>query len=163
MHGLLGWSFDPDGLAIAPGTVISTLPMNMGPRYTSSIATAAGAGCSRRQGTGIAQYAYQLEAQADVRARIVVAGGTATATDPRQGRNIGLSAILAINDHEFLVLERQPRHRRRRSTGASVVGSKRIFRIDLDGANDIRRTPAPRQRRPGRGGHHTRDEVGRVD
>lgn len=45
-------------------------------------------------GTSIAQYAYQLELQADVAARIVAAGGNATTTNPRQGRNIGLSPRL---------------------------------------------------------------------
>jgi hypothetical protein len=93
----------------------------------------------------IAQYAYQLELQADVRARILAAGGVATATDPRQGRNIGLSAILAVNDHEFLVLERDnrgigvddPR-------GANVVGAKRIYKILFDDSTtDISNMPLP--------------------
>jgi hypothetical protein len=86
-------------------------------------------------GTSIAQYAYQLEPQADVAARIIAAGGSATGTDPRQGRNIGLSAIAAVNDREFLVLERDnrgigvddPR-------GANVVGSKRIYKIQVGDA-----------------------------
>ena len=61
-------------------------------------------------GTSIAQYAYKLEPQAAVAARInAQLPGDATATDPRQGRNIGVSAIIAINDHEFLVLERDNR------------------------------------------------------
>jgi hypothetical protein len=34
----------------------------------------------------VAQYADQLEKQADVLARIVAAGGAGSATDPRQGR-----------------------------------------------------------------------------
>ena len=89
-------------------------------------------------GTSIAQYAYQLELQADVAARITAAGGVATATDPRQGRNIGLSAIVAINDHEFLVLERDNRGIGVDDpAGANVVGSKRIFKIDVRGATDI--------------------------
>ena len=88
--------------------------------------------------TSIAQYAYQLELQADVRARIIAKGGTATATDPRQGRNIGLSAITAINDHEFLVLERDNRGIGVDDpAGANVTGSKRIFKIDITGATDI--------------------------
>lgn len=80
----------------------------------------------------IAQYAYQLELQADVAARIVAAGGVATPTDPRQGRNIGLSAILAINETEFLVLERDNRGIGVDDpAGANVVGSKRIFKIEV--------------------------------
>ncbi len=46
--------------------------------------------------TSTAEYAYELELQADIRARILAAGGTATATDPSQDRNIGLSAIVAL-------------------------------------------------------------------
>ena len=96
-------------------------------------------------GTSIAQYAYQLEPQADVAARIIAAGGSATGTDPRQGRNIGLSAIMAVNDREFLVLERDnrgigvddPR-------GANVVGSKRIYKIQVDAlTTDISNTALP--------------------
>jgi hypothetical protein len=89
-------------------------------------------------GKSIAQYAYQLELQADVAARIVAAGGVATPTDPRQGRNIGLSSITAINDHEFFVLERDNRGIGVDDpAGATVVGSKRVFRIDVRGATDI--------------------------
>ena len=97
---------------------------------------------------GIAQYVYPLEPQAAIRARIVAAGGIATATDPRQGRNIGLSAIVALNDHQFLVIERDNRGigvdnpaGLGRAGGPvpalGVTGSKRVFRIDLDGATDV--------------------------
>jgi hypothetical protein len=93
---------------------------------------------SATYGTSVAQYAYQLELQADVAKRITDAGGTATPTDPRQGRNIGLSAIAAINDHEFLVLERDNRGIGVDDpAGANVVGSKRVFKIDVLGATDI--------------------------
>src|SRR5262245_26417654 len=93
----------------------------------------------------IAQYAYQLELQADVAARIVAAGGVATATDPRQGRNIGLSAILAINETEFLVLERDNRGIGVDDpAGANVVGSKRVFKIEVTPATtDIKDTALP--------------------
>jgi len=93
---------------------------------------------SATYGTSIAQYAYQLELQADVAARIIAAGGTATPTDPRQGRNIELSAIVAINHREFLVLERDNRGIGVDDpAGANVVGSKRILKIDVFGATDI--------------------------
>ncbi|MGH9201952.1 MAG: esterase-like activity of phytase family protein [Vicinamibacterales bacterium] len=89
-------------------------------------------------GTAVAQYAYQLEKQTDIAARIIAAGGTATATDPRQGRNIGLSAIVAINQTEFLVLERDNRGIGvDDSAGTSVVGSKRVYKIDISGATDV--------------------------
>lgn len=94
--------------------------------------------------TSIAQYAYQLELQADVRARIIAAGGTATATDPRQGRNIGLSAIVALNHDEFLVLERDNRGLGvDNPAGVNVVGSKRVYRIGVSGATDISTAALP--------------------
>ena len=95
-------------------------------------------------GKSTAQYAYQLEPQADIAARILAQGGTATSTDPRQGRNIGLSAIAAINDHEFMVLERDNRGLGVDDpAGASVVGSKRVYKIDLSGATDISHSILP--------------------
>lgn len=93
---------------------------------------------SMTYGKGIAQYAYPLEAQSAVLARIVAAGGTGSATDPRQGRNIGLSAIVAINDREFLVLERDNRGLGVDDpAGAGVTGSKRVYKIDISGATDV--------------------------
>ena len=95
-------------------------------------------------GASVAQYAYQLEPQADVAARILAAGGVARPTDPRQGRNIGLSAIIALNDHEFLVLERDNRGIGVDDpAGAGTVGSKRIFKIDVLGATDISNRALP--------------------
>jgi len=95
-------------------------------------------------GTSIAQYAYQLEPQADVLARIAAAGQVVNPNDLRQGRNIGLSAILAINDHEFLVLERDNRGIGVEDpNGLTIVGSKRIYKIDVDGATDISNLALP--------------------
>ncbi len=100
----------------------------------------------------IAQYAYQLEAQPAIVARILAAGGSAVAAprvnlpgsandvspDPSQGRNIGLSAIVALNDHEFLVIERDNRGIGVDDpAGANVVGSKRVYKIDITGATDV--------------------------
>ena len=103
---------------------------------------------SRTYRQSVAQYVYPLEARGAVAARIVAAGGTVTATDPRQGRNIGLSAIVAINDHQFLVLERDNRGIGvDNPTGLGpaggpipllgVTGSKRVYKIDIDGATDV--------------------------
>lgn len=94
---------------------------------------------SSRYGNSIAQYVYQLERQADIAARInAQQPGNATATDPRQGRNIGLSAIVALNANEFLVLERDNRGLGVDDpTGANAVGSKRVYRIDIRGATDV--------------------------
>jgi hypothetical protein len=65
-------------------------------------------------GEAVAQYAYQME----------TAG---------QGR--GISALVAINDHEFLVLERN-----NRGVGVGADFSppiKVVYRIDLNGADDV--------------------------
>lgn len=64
--------------------------------------------------------------------------GSATPTDPRQGRNIGLSAIVAINDREFMVLERDNRGIGVDDpAGSSVVGAKRVYKIDVAGTTDV--------------------------
>ncbi len=65
-------------------------------------------------GRAVAQYAYVME-------------GTS------QGR--GISALVAINDNEFLVLERNNRGLGVDSSLASP--NKKIFRIDLTGATDV--------------------------
>jgi hypothetical protein len=65
-------------------------------------------------GTAVAQYAYQMEGSS-------------------QGR--GISALLALNDHELLVLERN-----NRGIGVGAEFSppnKKVYRMDLDGADDV--------------------------
>jgi hypothetical protein len=90
-------------------------------------------------GTSLKQLVYQLELQATVAARInAVTPGNANATDPRQGRNIGVSAIIAINDVEFLVLERDNRGIGVDDpAGTRTVGSKRVFKINIANATDV--------------------------
>jgi len=94
-------------------------------------------------GVSLVQYVYQLEPQADVAARInAIKPGDATPTDPRQGRNIGVSAIQAINDTQFLVLERDNRGIGVDDpAGARAVGSKRVYKIDIGGATDVTAIP----------------------
>jgi hypothetical protein len=93
---------------------------------------------SANYGKSFAQYVYQLELQTEVAQRITADGGFATATNPRQGRNIGLSAIVALNDQEFLVIERDNRGLGVDDpSGVGVVGSKRVYRISLDGATNV--------------------------
>ena len=65
-------------------------------------------------GEAVAQYAYQMDGSS-------------------QGR--GISALVAINDHEFLVLERN-----NRGIGVGAEFSppnKKVYRIDLDSAADV--------------------------
>lgn len=79
-------------------------------------------------GTAVAQHAYQMEGSS-------------------QGR--GISALFAINDHEFLVLERN-----NRGIGVGAEFSppnKKLFRIDLTGAADVSDVPfAPAACPPGK-------------
>ncbi|MBK1715171.1 esterase-like activity of phytase family protein [Rubrivivax gelatinosus] len=65
-------------------------------------------------GRAVAQYAYKMEGSS-------------------QGR--GISALVALNDHEFLVLERN-----NRGIGVDAElspANKKVFRIDLTGATDV--------------------------
>jgi hypothetical protein len=69
-------------------------------------------------GTAVAQYAYQMEGSS-------------------QGR--GISALFAVNDHEFLVLER---NNRGIGVGAELSPpNKKLFRIDVTGAADVSAVP----------------------
>ncbi len=69
-------------------------------------------------GTAVAQYAYQMDGS-------------------NQGR--GISALVAINDHEFLVLER---NNRGVGVGAELSPpNKKVFKIDLTGAADVSAVP----------------------
>ena len=84
------------------------------------------------------QFIYQLQTLTDINARIPAAnafGATA------QGRNIGVSAIVAINATQFLVIERD-----NRGLGVDAlignqppppVASKRVYLIDITGATDV--------------------------
>lgn len=96
-------------------------------------------------GSSIKQLVYRLELQSAVAARINTAlPGNATATNPRQGRNIGVSAIVAINDTQFLVLERDNRGIGVDDpAGANAVGSKRVYKIDISQATDATNAALP--------------------
>lgn len=89
-------------------------------------------------GTSTAQYIYQLEALADINARV-----TDTFGPNAQGRNIGASSITALGNNRFLVIERDNRGL---GVDAAIsddpgdVGSKRVYLIDLTGATDVSQT-----------------------
>lgn len=88
-----------------------------------------------RSGQSVAQYVYQLEAIATLNAVNPATSDDFSATN--QGRSIGLSAIHALTDSEFLVLERD-----NRGLGVEVTAAplhKRVYRISLDGATDVSR------------------------
>ena len=48
-----------------------------------------------------------------------------------------VSDILAVNDHEFLVDERDSKGRADSATSPSAAGFKRLYEIDLNGATDV--------------------------
>jgi hypothetical protein len=65
-------------------------------------------------GKAVAQYAYEMK---------------------RSGQGQGISALVAINDHEFFVLER---NNRGVGIGATLAtADKEVYRIDLNGATDV--------------------------
>jgi hypothetical protein len=87
-------------------------------------------------GQSTAQYIYQLEALADINARIPGTSNDFAAT--AQGRNIGVSSITWIGGTTFLVIERDNRGVGVDNyDGTTPVGSKRVFLIDLAGASDV--------------------------
>jgi len=85
-------------------------------------------------GLSTAQYAYQLESRTTLNAIDPSTADDFSST--QQGRSIGLSAIHALSDNEFLVLERD-----NRGLGVELTATpihKRIYRINLLGATDIK-------------------------
>jgi hypothetical protein len=86
-------------------------------------------------GESSAQYIYQLEALSTINTRVPRNPFAANA----QGVNIAISAMAAINDHEFLVLERDNRGVGIDDPAGQIpVSTKRIYRIDIGGATDVR-------------------------
>lgn len=101
-------------------------------------------------GASKAQYIYQVESITDINALIpddcpvppFTAANCADFAATQQGRNIAPSALVALNEHEFLVLERDNRgigtgNPSNEDTILSHVGIKSIFKIDINGATDV--------------------------
>ncbi|MFN6572231.1 esterase-like activity of phytase family protein [Dendronalium sp. ChiSLP03b] len=87
-------------------------------------------------GQSSAQYIYQLESLAAINDRIPGEDDDFGAN--AQGRNIGVSAITALNNDEFLVLERDNRGVGVEDAGGeNPVASKRVYKISLTGATDV--------------------------
>ena len=105
-----------EGLAISPdgGTVYAMLQSAMLDEGGGDGTINRIVAFDTRSGRAIAQYAYRMEAAS-------------------QGR--GISALVAINDHQFLVLER---NNRGLGVDANLAPpNKKVFRIDLTGATDV--------------------------
>ncbi len=88
-------------------------------------------------GTATHEYIYVLEDRATINARLPNGAPTFNAT--AQGRNIGNSSITALNNGKFLVIERDNRGLGVTDPNGNltVVGSKRIYIIDITGATDV--------------------------
>jgi len=85
-------------------------------------------------GQQTAQYAYQLESIADINLRT-----TTAFQENQQGRNIGVSSITALPNGQFLVIERDNRGIGvDDGTGASSIGTKRVYLVSLAGATDVK-------------------------
>lgn len=80
-----------------------------------------------------AQYVYPLESVATLNAIDPSTSDDFSATN--QGRSIGLSAIHALSDTDFLVLERDNRGLGVEPTAAPL--HKRVYRISIAGATDV--------------------------
>lgn len=80
------------------------------------------------------QFIYTLESYTDINTRVP----GQPFEENQQGRSIGASGIYALPDGSFLVIERDNRGLGVDDpTGAGLVGTKRIYRITLDGATDV--------------------------
>ena len=108
-RGFEGLAISPDGKYVYAMLQSATLDEGAGNGSVSRIAKFDAA-----TGQAVAQYAYQMEGAS-------------------QGR--GISALTAINDHEFLVLER---NNRGVGVGADfATANKKVYQIDIAGATDV--------------------------
>jgi hypothetical protein len=143
-RGFEGLAISPDGArlfallqdpladegAIDPSCAVGCTPQGRFSRNVRLIAY------STITGESVAQYIYQLESLTSINARVPNSSFSANA----QGANIGISALTAINDHEFLVLERDNRGLGIDDPiGTTPVSTKRIYRIDISGATNLSR------------------------
>jgi hypothetical protein len=92
-------------------------------------------------GASTGQFVYQVEDIVDINERVPSAPFTTT----NQGRNVGVSAITAIDDQRFLVLERDGRGWDVENAALSdpvlnAAAIKRVYQIDIAGATDVSQT-----------------------
>jgi hypothetical protein len=134
-RGFEGLTFSPDGktlYAMLQDPLVNEGASNDGRRSRNLRLVA----FDVATGQATKQMIYQLESIADINARIPGTANDFSATN--QGRSIGISAITALNDHEFLVIERD-----NRGVGVddplatTLVGTKRVYLIDINGATDV--------------------------
>ena len=108
-RGFEGLAVSPDGLFAYAMLQSATLDEGGGNGSISRIVK-----FDTGSGEAVAQYAYQMK---------------------RSGQGQGTSSLVALNDHEFLVLER---NNRGVGVGATfATADKEVFKIDLTGATDV--------------------------
>lgn len=94
---------------------------------------------STATGQQTAQFAYKLDAIADVNAGLPA---DQQFTANQQGRKLGISSIQMLPDGRLLVLERDGRglgtDEDYLTGGLRAIGSKRVYTVDLAGATDIK-------------------------
>lgn len=139
-----------EGLALSPdGSKV--FGMLQGPLVNEGLNTEKGTGNEGRYsrnlrivefdtatGNNTGQYIYQLESLSDINSRVP----SAPFNPNQQGRNIGISSIIALNNDEFLVLERDNRgigvdSPSQTDVNENPVASKRFYKIDLKNATDV--------------------------
>jgi hypothetical protein len=137
-RGLEGLAISPDGTtlyAALQDPLAQEGPSNQGRRSRNVRIVQFDAAT----GVSTGQFIYQLEDVGTANDRIP---GTINDFRPQdQGRDIGISALVALNDHELLVLERDTRgtsvdNPTNSDPIAAAVAVKRIYSIDLAGASD---------------------------
>jgi hypothetical protein len=88
-------------------------------------------------GEATGQFIYQLQSLAEINANIADPAQHFTNANA-QGRNIGLSGIIALDDGKFLVLERDNRGWGVDDANAlTTVGLKAVYLVDINGATDV--------------------------
>ena len=96
-------------------------------------------------GQGLRQVIYQMTDRAVINPLIAAQNPDPAAAigATAQGRTVVLSDILALNDHEFLVLERENRGIGSDNANGldpilSASGLKHVYRVDISAATDVR-------------------------
>ncbi|MBC8167011.1 MAG: esterase-like activity of phytase family protein [Bryobacteraceae bacterium] len=132
-RGYEGLAISPDGTklyAVLQDPLVNEGSQNDGRRSTNVRIVE----FNTQTGQATNQFIYQLESRSDINAR--VPGDTFGATN--QGRNIGISALIAIDSTRFLVVERDNRGVGVDDpTGSRPIGSKRVYEINIGGATDV--------------------------
>lgn len=135
-RGFEGVTLSPDGsslFAILQDPLVNEGSSNDGRRSTNVRIVE----FNTATGESVAQYIYPLESITQLNNNIPGTANDFSAT--QQGRNIGVSGIVALNNNELLVLERDNRGLGvGDTTGVQPpVASKQVYKINLTGATDV--------------------------